>query len=184
LLLGGGVVLLVGGALVPATVRARTRRRRLAAVAAGGPDAAGAGWAELLDESSDRGVPSKDSDTVRAAARRLVREHHLDGTAQQHLRGVVGVVEASWYGGQHPAGDTLTEPLSGVLSAVAASTPLSVRDRLLPRSVLRRPPRRARTHDNAATPGARSGGVGSGVSEQSDAIPARTGGGSAPPSGP
>jgi hypothetical protein len=183
LLVGGGVVLLVGLALVPAWLRARSRRQRLAAVASGGPNAAGAAWAELLDDSSDRGVPTKDSDTVRAAARRLVREHHLDGAAQQHLRGVVGVVEASWYGGQHPSADTLMEPLSGVLAAVAASSPLSVRDRVLPRSVLRRTSRPAGTQDDAAAPGGRGGGVTSDVREKSGAIPARTGGGSAPPSG-
>jgi transglutaminase-like putative cysteine protease len=180
LVLGGSLVLLVGGALAPAALRARIRRQRLAAVAAGGPGATAAGWAELLADSSDRGVPGKDSDTVRVAARRLVREHHLDGAAQQHLRGVVGVVEASWYGGQHPDPDSLTEPLAGVLAAVAASSPLSVRARLLPRSVLRRATRSTGTHDNAAAPVGRGGGV----SEQSGAIPVRTGGGNVPPSGP
>ncbi len=179
LVLGAGLVLVVGGAFTPAVLRARTRRQRLAAVASGGPEAAAAGWAELLAESTDRGVPAKDSDTVRAAARRLVREHHLDDAAQQHLRGVVGVVEASWYGGQHPGPDALTEPLAGVLDAVAVSSPLSVRHRLLPRSVLRRGARPVGTHDDAAAPVERSGGV----NEKSGAIPARTGGGSAPPSG-
>ncbi len=192
LLLGVGVMLLVGGALTPAVLRRRMRRQRLAAVAAGGPNAAAAGWAELLAESTDRGVPAKDSDTVRAAARRLVREHHLDGDAQQHVRQVVGVVEASWYGGQHPEPGTLTEPLTGVLAAVAAASPLSTRDRLLPRSVLRRASRPA-THDAAASrpamhdaagPVGRGGGVGGDVREPSGAIPAQTGGGSAPPSGP
>ncbi len=180
LVLGGSLVLLVAAAAAPAALRARIRRQRLAAVAAGGPEATAAGWAELLADSSDRGVPAKDSDTVRAAARRLVREHHLDGAAQQHLRGVVGVVEASWYGGQHPEPDSLTEPLAGVLTAVAASSPLSVRARLLPRSVLRRATRSTGTHDNAAAPLGRGGGV----NAQSGAIPVRTGGGNAPPSGP
>jgi transglutaminase-like putative cysteine protease len=182
LALGGGVLLLVGGALLPAVLRGRARRQRLAAVAAGGQAAAAAGWAELLAESTDRGVPATNSDTVRAAARRLVREHHLDGAAQDHLRRVVGVVESSWYGGQHPQPGALSEPLAGVLAAVAASSPLSVRDRLLPRSVLRRAERRAETHD-AAAPVGRGGGVGGDVEVRSAAIPARTGGGSAPPSG-
>ena len=180
--LGGLVVLLVGGVLAPALLRARARKQRLAAVAAGGPGAAAAGWAELLAESTDRGVPAKESDTVRAAARRLVREHHLDGAAQHHLRQVVGVVEASWYGGSHPAAGALTEPLAAVVAAVAAASPLSVRERLLPRSVLHRAHRRPVPHDDAAAPDGRGGGVGD-VSERSDAIPARTGGGSAPPSG-
>jgi len=181
-LLGGLVVLLLGGALTPAFLRDRARKQRLAAAAAGGPDAAAAGWAELLAESTDRGVPAKESDTVRAAARRLVREHHLDGGAQQHLRQVVGLVEASWYGGTHPAAGALTEPLTAVAAAVAAASPLSVRDRLLPRSVLHRPRRRAVPHDDAAAPDGRGGGVDD-VRARSDAIPARTGGGSAPPSG-
>jgi hypothetical protein len=191
------LVMLVGGASVPALLRARARRQRLAAVAAGGQAAAAAGWAELLAESTDRGVPARDSDTVRAAARRLVREHHLDRDAQEHLRQVVGVVEASWYGGQHPGANALGEPLAAVLAAVAAASPLSTRDRLLPRSVLRSATRRRSTrrgsatrrpasHDDAAAPGGRGGGgigIGGDVSERSGATPARTGGGSAPPSG-
>src|SRR6185312_8273259 len=118
--LGGLVVLLVGGVLTPALLRARARKQRLTAVAAGGPGAAAAGWAELLAESTDRGVPAKESDTVRAAARRLVREHHLDGAAQQHLRQVVGVVEASWYGGQ-PA--VAARPAATPLGAPPAAAP-------------------------------------------------------------
>lgn len=178
----GIVALLACALLAPAFLRDRIRKQRLAAVAAGGPEAAAAGWAELLAESADRGVPAKESDTVRASARRLVREHHLDTDAQQHLRQVVGLVEAGWYGGRHPAAGALTEPLAGVLAALAAATPLSLRDRLLPRSVLRRRRRRA-PHDNAAAPVGRGGGVAEDVRERSDAIPARTGGGSAPPSG-
>jgi hypothetical protein len=186
-LLGFVLVVLVGGTSVPAFLRTRARRQRLTAVAAGGQAAAAAGWAELLAESTDRGVPARDSDTVRAAARRLVREHHLDRDAQEHLRQVVGVVEASWYGGRHPEPNALVEPLAAVLAAVAAASPLSTRDRLLPRSVLRRASRRPAPHDDAAAPVGRGGGVSgdiSGdVSERSGAIPVRTGGGSVPPSG-
>ena len=64
----------------------------------------------------------------------------------------------------------------------SAASPLSVRERLVPRSVLHRAHRRPVPHDDAAAPDGRGGGVGD-VSERSDAIPARTGGGSAPPSG-
>jgi transglutaminase-like putative cysteine protease len=174
----GIVALLACAVLAPAYLRARTRKQRLAAVAAGGPGAAAAGWAELLAESTDRGGPAKESDTVRASARRLVREHHLDTDAQQHLRQVVGLVEASWYGDSHPAEGALTEPLAAVLAAVDAATPLAARDRLLPRSVLSRRPA---PHDNAAAPDGRGGGADD-VRERSGAIPARTGGGSAPPS--
>ena len=131
------VLVLAGLALVPAGLRARERRRRLAAVGAAGPEAAAAGWAELLAESTDRGVPGSPSETVRGAARRLVREHRLDGETQDALRRVVGAVESSWYGGQ-PTTEDLDEPVRLVRAGIAAGSPLSVRERLLPRSVVSR----------------------------------------------
>ncbi|HET6257266.1 transglutaminaseTgpA domain-containing protein [Pseudonocardia sp.] len=135
------VVLLVAvAALVPAGLRALARRRRMAAVGAGGPGAAGAGWAEVLAESADRGVTYPPSDTVRGAARRLVREHKLDGDAQQALRQVVGAVESSWYGDVHPAPGELQEPVRAVRAGIASESALSLRGRLLPRSVVHRTP--------------------------------------------
>ncbi|MFC5234062.1 transglutaminase TgpA family protein [Pseudonocardia zijingensis] len=122
--------------LVPAAMRVRHRRRRFAAVARGGEGAAGAGWDELLAESADRGCDTPPSDTVRAAARRLVREHHLKPDAQQALRQVVGAVESSWYGGAHPRPGELDEPVRTVAAGIAAGSSLSLRGRLLPRSVL------------------------------------------------
>jgi transglutaminase-like putative cysteine protease len=132
---------LVGGVLAPAALRRRQRDRRLAAVAAGGPAAADAGWRELLAESADRGVPSPPSDTVRGAARRMVREHRLDGPAQEALRTVIGAVEASWYGGRHPGVDELSGPVRTVQAGLTTGTPLPLRARLLPRSVLAPPSR-------------------------------------------
>ncbi|HYH32780.1 MAG TPA: DUF3488 and transglutaminase-like domain-containing protein [Pseudonocardia sp.] len=126
----------VGVCLVPAVLRARDRRRRLAAVVAGGPAAAAAGWDELLAESADRGAESPSSDTVRAAARRLVREHRLEPDAQQALRQVVGAVEASWYGGTHPEPGELEAPVRAVAAGITSGSALSLRGRLLPRSVL------------------------------------------------
>ncbi|WP_433294958.1 transglutaminase TgpA family protein [Pseudonocardia sp. CA-142604] len=134
------VVLLVAGAFVPAGLRVIARRRRLAAASAGGPDATGAAWAELLAESIDRGVDHPPSDTVRGAARRIVREHRLDDDAQQALRQVVTAVEASWYGDVHPAPGDLDEPVDAVRAGIAAGGSLSLRGRLLPRSVLQRTP--------------------------------------------
>jgi hypothetical protein len=132
-------VLLVGGLLaIPALLRRSASRRRLTAAAAGGDGAAHSAWAELLADSADRGVSMSPSDTVRAGARRMVREHHLDTTAQQALRTVVSAVEASWYGGGHPAPGELAEPVRQVRAAIAANGALGLRDRLLPRSVLRR----------------------------------------------
>jgi transglutaminase-like putative cysteine protease len=149
-------------AAVPAAVRGLDRRRRLAAVAAGGPGAAGAGWAELLAESADRGVPAPASDTVRGAARRLVREHRLDPDAQQHLRHVVTAVEASWYGGagvppgrERPSSE-LGDAVRSVLAGIAGGSPLGLRGRLLPRSVLARLPRRRRSAEPSTVNTARA----------------------------
>nr|WP_239028882.1 transglutaminaseTgpA domain-containing protein [Pseudonocardia acidicola] len=138
-------VVLLG--LAPAGLRALIRRRRLAAVAEGGREAARAAWAELLAESADRGVPSPPSDTVRGAARRLVREHGLDADAQQALRQVVAAVEASWYGGRHPGAGELTAAVRQVRAAIAAGRRRTLRERLMPRSLLGRGRR-----DEAATP--------------------------------
>ncbi|MHA6795332.1 transglutaminase TgpA family protein [Pseudonocardia bannensis] len=150
------VVALLAG-LVPAGVRTFHRRHRLAAVAAGGPAAVRAGWEELLAESADRGVPATPSDTVRGAARRLVREHRLDDAAQDALREVVDTVEASWYGGRHPAAGELTAPVQAVRTGITAAGRRTLRETLLPRSVLdrmplgrRRPP--ARTGHGSASP--------------------------------
>jgi hypothetical protein len=132
------VFLVIVAALVPAGLRVVARRRRLAAVSAGGPEAAGAAWAELLAESADRGIGYPPSDTVRGSARRMVREHALDGDSQQSLREVVGAVEASWYGGGHPAPGELEEPVRTVRSGIATKGSLSLRGRLLPRSVIHR----------------------------------------------
>ncbi|HLU59035.1 MAG TPA: DUF3488 and transglutaminase-like domain-containing protein [Pseudonocardia sp.] len=124
-------------ALVPAALRIRDRRRRFAAVARGGAEAATAGWEELMAESTDRGADCPPSDTVRAAARRLVREHHLDPDAQQALRRIISAVEASWYGGRHPGPGELDAPVRAVAAGIAAGSALSLRGRLLPRSVVK-----------------------------------------------
>jgi hypothetical protein len=132
------LIALVAAGALPAVLRVLDRRRRLAAVAAGGPDAAGAGWAELLAESTDRGVEPPPSDTVRATARRLVREHRLEADAQQALRQVVAAVEASWYGGSHPGPGELDQAVRTVAAGIAAGSALRLRGRLLPPSVLQR----------------------------------------------
>jgi transglutaminase-like putative cysteine protease len=130
------VVAVVLLALVPAGLREYRRRQRLSAAAAGGPAAASAAWDELRAESADRGVPVPPSDTVRAAARRLVREHRLDATAQDALRTTVAAVESSWFGDLHPEAGALPGPLAAVRSGIVAGSPIRLRDRLLPRSVL------------------------------------------------
>jgi transglutaminase-like putative cysteine protease len=132
------VLLVALAAGAPAALRAHDRRVRLAALGGGGPDAAAAGWSELLAESADRGVSTLPSDTVRGTARRLVRAHRLDADAQQALRLVVGAVESSWYGGRHPGAGELDGPVRAVRAGIAAGSALSARDRWLPRSVLGR----------------------------------------------
>ncbi|GAA3229880.1 hypothetical protein GCM10017691_22340 [Pseudonocardia petroleophila] len=129
--------------LVPALLRALRGRSRLAGATAGGEGAAAAAWEEIVAASVDRRVPVPATDTVRAAARRLVREHRLDAAAQDAVRAVVTAVEASWFGDRHPAPGELTAPVRTVRAAIAAGSPITLRARLLPPSVLTRPPRPA-----------------------------------------
>jgi hypothetical protein len=149
---------LAAAALAPAVIRARQREHRLAAVAAGGAAAADAGWQEVLAESMDRGVPGNRSDTVRATARRLVREHRLGPGTQQALRTVVAGVESSWYGGRHPEPAELLDPIRTVRAGIATGSPISLRRRLLPRSLRTGQPRihRLRIRRSETRPRARS----------------------------
>ncbi|MGH3612972.1 MAG: transglutaminaseTgpA domain-containing protein [Pseudonocardia sp.] len=147
------------GVAAPAGRRALDRRRRLAAVRAGGPAAAGAAWAELLAESVDRGAPGQASDTVRTAARHMVREHHLGDEGQQALRSVVAAVESSWYGDKHPEPAALDGSVQDVRRAIAAGSPLGLRGRLLPRSVLNRLPRHRLPRLRANMPGHAEGAL-------------------------
>jgi transglutaminase-like putative cysteine protease len=115
-----GLVCVAAGA--PAVRRLVQRRRRLDVVSGGGPGAAGAGWAELLAESADRGVPIEPSDTVRGAARRMVRDHRLDADTQQALRRLVGAVEASFYGGAEIGDERLAEDVRLVRTGIATAS--------------------------------------------------------------
>ncbi|RZS34790.1 uncharacterized protein DUF4129 [Herbihabitans rhizosphaerae] len=132
-------LLAVCAAVTPAIVRAWRRRIRLHAVHAHHPDAADAAWQELLAESWDRGTDIPPSETVRTTARRLVREHDLDGPGRENLRTVVGVVERSWYGDPGHADPKLSGAVDEVRGAMRRSRPLPWRARLLPRSVLHPP---------------------------------------------
>ena len=126
----------VGLAAAPALWRLRSRARRLAAVSAGGPAGAVAAWQELVAESIDRGVPIAPSATVRVAAGRLARAHHLDDPARRALRRVVAAVEASWYGGRDDPDGGLAGAVDEVRAGLVRCAQLSLRGRLLPRSVL------------------------------------------------
>lgn len=133
------LVLLVLAAIIggPAAVREWQRRVRLRAVTAGGSDAATAAWRELIAESWDRGHAVPDTDTVRLAANRLVREHGLDDDGKRGLRTVITAVERSWYGTGGKVDAALAEALREVRDSLARNAPLALRARLLPRSVLR-----------------------------------------------
>ena len=133
------LVLVLFAAIVmgPATIRGLRRRSGLQAVAAGGPGAATAAWRELLAASWDRGVVVRETDTVRIAAGKLAREHGLDDDGRRALRTMIGAVERSWYGTGNTTEPGLRDALRGVLDSLERSAPLSLRSKLLPRSVLR-----------------------------------------------
>lgn len=121
----------------PALLREAQRRGRLRVVAGGGPDAADAAWRELRAESVDRGGAAATTETVRAAGRRLARQHELDEAGRDGLRAVVRAVERSWYGAPGGASPTeLPEAVRAVRVSLRRSAPLAWRARLLPRSVL------------------------------------------------
>lgn len=129
---------LAGGALaVPSWLRRYLRDRRLHTVALGGPDAAGAAWQELMAASVDRGGAPAGTETVRAAARKLVREHRLDERGQNGLRTIIGAVERAWYGGTDKPEPELFPAVRLVLDSLTANAPLGWRSRLFPPSVLR-----------------------------------------------
>lgn len=135
-----GVVLVLLAAATPAAIRTLRRQNRLRTVAALGPDAATAAWSELLAESIDRGAPVPGAETIRAAARRLAREHNLDEAGKTGLRTVIGTIERSWYSANPAADPALPGALEAVLQSLRQNAPLSWRARLFPKSVLKQAP--------------------------------------------
>ncbi|MFE2751743.1 DUF3488 and DUF4129 domain-containing transglutaminase family protein [Actinosynnema sp. NPDC059335] len=123
-------------AATPAAVRTWRRRQRLRAVAGLGPDAASAAWQELVAESVDRGTRVPSTETVRVAARRLVRVHNLDEQGREGLRAVVGAVERSWYSAHSAADPALPGAVEDVRQSLNRNAPLALKAKLLPRSVL------------------------------------------------
>jgi transglutaminase-like putative cysteine protease len=130
------VVLLAAAA--PGLVRERRRLSHRHEVHGGGPAAATSAWTELLAESRDRGIEVSSTETVRAAARRMAREHSLDDGGRRALRTVVSEVERSWYGGQDAPNPNLAPAFDDLITDLRHNSPLGWRARLLPRSVLRR----------------------------------------------
>ena len=130
------IVLVIAGA--PGLVRERRRLHRRHQIQANGPAAATSAWAELLAESTDRGAEVNDTETVRVAARRLATEHELDDEGKQALRTVVSEVERSWYGGSTEADPKLSAAFDSLMRGLRRTDPLGWKEKILPRSVLRR----------------------------------------------
>nr|WP_199432035.1 DUF3488 and transglutaminase-like domain-containing protein [Qaidamihabitans albus] len=137
-----GLLVVAGVLLVPSATREIARLRRLRAIDAGEPTAADAAWAELLDECADRGVPIPKSDTVRTAAQKVAQRHHLDEPGKNDLRTVVTGVERSWYGNQGTGDPGFAKAFQGLRESLRRNAPVSLRGRLLPRSLLGRYRRR------------------------------------------
>ncbi|GAB3477329.1 transglutaminaseTgpA domain-containing protein [Amycolatopsis cihanbeyliensis] len=134
-----GLLIIVLLGLAPSVAREVTRRRRLRTIATSRSTAADAAWDELLDECADRGTTIPKSDTVRVAAQKLAHRHHLDEEGKDHLRTVVGVVERSWYSPTDREGDPeFASAFHGLRQSLRRSAPVSLRGRLLPRSLFRR----------------------------------------------
>lgn len=136
----GGVVVLLGliGA-VPFLIRQFRRQYRLRLVASGAPGAAEAAWNELLDEFRDRGKTPGTNQTLRGATATLVQENNLEGETNRALDDLVGSLEREWYApsGSARSEKSLANILRVAVRSVAHDCPLSWRDRLFPRSVLR-----------------------------------------------
>ena len=126
-------------AAVPAAVRGwRRHTHRHALTAPGSTDPATAAWREILAESTDRGVPIPQSDTVRIAARRMAKDHSLDEPSKQALRTVVDSVERSWYAGRPGTDPHLKAAFDEVVAGLRRTSPLAFKSRLMPRSVVLR----------------------------------------------
>ena len=136
----GGPLVVALAASMPAAVRQWRRTTRLRVIAALGPGAAGAAWQELLAESVDRGTRVADTETVRVAARRLVRVHNLDEQGRDGLRAVVGAVERSWYSAHAEADPSLPRAVHEVRQSFERNAPLALKAKILPRSVLQPKP--------------------------------------------
>lgn len=136
--------ILAGIALItaaPSLIRGARRRRRLGVVARGGPGSAAAAWAELEDLCLDHGITLRTSESARATANRLARVAYLGDEARVKLRSLVVAAEQEWYGSAAAdvdggdGGADLVAAVQAVEAGLNRSTPLSLPDRMLPRSV-------------------------------------------------
>jgi transglutaminase-like putative cysteine protease len=141
-----GLIAVLAGALAgPTVVRRRRRDRRLTAADAGGPDAAAAAWREIEDLATDHGVALDPAQSARACANRLAKAAHLSEPGRAQLRVLVSAAERGWYA-DPPVGagsgrdatataDRLGDAPRTVAVELAHAAPLSLLERLVPRSV-------------------------------------------------
>jgi transglutaminase-like putative cysteine protease len=144
------LIVALTAAAAPGFVRQWQRRARRHTVHRNEPPAASAAWQELLAESVDRGAELVPAETVRMTARRLAHEHELDEDGKRALRTVVGAVERSWYSSRPAPDPNLPPAFDDLVAGLRRTSPLALRARLLPRSVLRR---RSRPRDNGSGSG-------------------------------
>ncbi len=137
------VVLAVGALVTPAVLRVAARRHRLrAAGAEDGILGAHAAWDEILATAVDLRSTTVRSETPRAVARRLAREHSFDGAAAEAIRLLATAEERARYAPQaqaHVEGD-LVAATRTVTRAIRqdAGRRERVRAVLLPPSALHR----------------------------------------------
>ncbi|GAA2356010.1 hypothetical protein GCM10009854_37600 [Saccharopolyspora halophila] len=130
------LVLVLGCAALgtPLAARELRRRQRTARIDSGERGAAGAAWAELLDEFRDRGAMPNSTTTARQLAENLITEHDLDAAGAEALRSLITAVEREWYAPVGAATGDVAAPFRGTREALARSAPLDLRSRLIPRS--------------------------------------------------
>jgi transglutaminase-like putative cysteine protease len=142
----GILVVLALCVLTPSVVRSARRKRRLAMAGGGGPGSAAAAWAEIEDLCLDHGIGLRPSESARATANRLAKSAYLNDAARSKLRALVVAVEREWYAehGDGSPGATVTTKarttdLAAAVQAVTEglnqSTPLTLGDKVLPRSI-------------------------------------------------
>ncbi|MDQ6658053.1 MAG: DUF3488 and transglutaminase-like domain-containing protein [Actinomycetota bacterium] len=133
------VLLLAILLILPTMIRRMRRRHRLTAAGSGGSGAAIAAWAEVEDLILDHGLPISATESTRATANRLARTSRLTENARSRLRGLVIAAEQEWYGAEpgnsNADGKELVAAVSAVGESLDRSSPMSLTDRLLPRSV-------------------------------------------------
>lgn len=124
--------------VTPSLYRRRKAKRRIAIASAGGPGAAVAAWSEVEDLALDHGLNPDRKATVRVAANFLAKHGKLTEASRGGLRRIALAAEHSWYSGSEytPAdGTDLGADVQHVGTEFAQTAPLTLMDRMLPRSL-------------------------------------------------